>query len=191
MAAQGLAPHSSWQNACLRQRCFTARMVSPSRVFRVSLRVPLVRAHASVESIPRKTRPGEKKGVRLLCDALMPCVRGSQHGLTLMAASSAEHSLRAGFVEEMRFVAMRLHTKDQAPKEGGQKAAEQPFQKVTLQSVQSYGFTYLTMVTLVGPVAASAVSQWVKTAPVCFRSGSRPEKATCASWLNQRLSSRP
>ena len=30
----------------------------------------------------------------------------------------------------MRFVAMRLHTKDQAPKEGGQKAAEQPFQKV-------------------------------------------------------------
>ena len=37
----------------------------------------------------------------------------------------------AGFVEEMRFVAMKLHTKDQAPKEGGQKAAEQPFQKVT------------------------------------------------------------
>ncbi len=25
---------------------------------------------------------------------------------------------------------MKLHTKDQAPKEGGQKAAEQPFQKV-------------------------------------------------------------
>ena len=27
-------------------------------------------------------------------------------------------------------MAMRLHTKDQAPKEGGQKAAEQPFPKV-------------------------------------------------------------
>ncbi len=39
--------------------------------------------------------------------------------------------MHAGFVEEMRFVAMKLHTKDQAPKEGGQKAAEQPFQKVT------------------------------------------------------------
>ena len=42
----------------------------------------------------------------------------------------AAHGIHAGFVEEMRFVAMRLHTKDQAPKEGGQKAAEQPFQKV-------------------------------------------------------------
>jgi len=36
---------------------------------------------------------------------------------------------KKGFVEEMRFVAMRLHTKDQAPKEGGQEAAPQPFQK--------------------------------------------------------------
>ena len=35
-----------------------------------------------------------------------------------------------GFVEEMRFVAMKLHTKDQAPKEGGKEAAPQPFQKV-------------------------------------------------------------
>lgn len=35
-----------------------------------------------------------------------------------------------GFVEEMRFVAMKLHTKDQAPKEGGKAAAPQPFQKV-------------------------------------------------------------
>lgn len=37
-----------------------------------------------------------------------------------------------GFVEEMRFVAMKLHTKDQAPKEGGKEAAPQPFQKVSL-----------------------------------------------------------
>ena len=36
----------------------------------------------------------------------------------------------AGFVEEMRIVAMKLHTKDQAPKEGEQKAAEKPFPKV-------------------------------------------------------------
>ena len=39
-----------------------------------------------------------------------------------------EGLLPAGFVEEMRFVAMRLHTKDQAPKEG-QKPAENPWQK--------------------------------------------------------------
>jgi hypothetical protein len=38
--------------------------------------------------------------------------------------------IAAGFVEEMRIVAMKLHTKDQAPKEGEQKAAEKPFPKV-------------------------------------------------------------
>ncbi|EIE20258.1 heme oxygenase-like protein [Coccomyxa subellipsoidea C-169] len=32
--------------------------------------------------------------------------------------------LCAGFVEEMRFVAMKLHTRDQAPKEGQQESAE-------------------------------------------------------------------
>jgi hypothetical protein len=32
----------------------------------------------------------------------------------------------------MRIVAMKLHTKDQAPKEGEQKAAEKPFPKVGL-----------------------------------------------------------
>ena len=37
---------------------------------------------------------------------------------------------RAGFVEEMRFVAMKLHTKDQAPKEGGKEASKHPMQKV-------------------------------------------------------------
>ena len=36
----------------------------------------------------------------------------------------------AGFVEEMRFVAMKLHTKDQAPKEGGREASQHPMQKV-------------------------------------------------------------
>ncbi|CAN8067635.1 unnamed protein product [Agarophyton chilense] len=33
-----------------------------------------------------------------------------------------------GFVEEMRFVAMRLHTKDQAPREGKQEASALPIQ---------------------------------------------------------------
>lgn len=33
---------------------------------------------------------------------------------------------RKGFVEEMRFIAMRLHTKDQAPREGEQEASALP-----------------------------------------------------------------
>ena len=37
----------------------------------------------------------------------------------------------SGFVEEMRFVAMKLHTRDQAPKEGGQPASPQPMQSVS------------------------------------------------------------
>jgi heme oxygenase len=51
------------------------------------------------------------------------------------AATASTHGKRArpgerkGFVEEMRIVAMKLHTKDQAPKEGEQKAAEKPFPK--------------------------------------------------------------
>lgn len=54
--------------------------------------------------------------------------------VTRASASSALPSKsrpgqKKGFVEEMRFVAMRLHTKDQAPKEGQQEAAPQPFQK--------------------------------------------------------------
>ena len=35
--------------------------------------------------------------------------------------------LKKGFVEEMRFVAMKLHTKDQAPKEGQREAAPTPW----------------------------------------------------------------
>ncbi|CAL5228825.1 g12026 [Coccomyxa viridis] len=36
---------------------------------------------------------------------------------------------KKGFVEEMRFVAMRLHTRDQAPKEGEREAAEQAWKQ--------------------------------------------------------------
>jgi hypothetical protein len=35
-----------------------------------------------------------------------------------------------GFVEEMRFVAMKLHTKDQAPKEGEREAAANSWAEV-------------------------------------------------------------
>lgn len=33
---------------------------------------------------------------------------------------------RTGFINEMRIVAMKLHTRDQAPKEGQQEAPKQP-----------------------------------------------------------------
>lgn len=34
--------------------------------------------------------------------------------------------IQTGFVNEMRMVAMKLHTREQAPKEGQQQAAPQP-----------------------------------------------------------------
>ena len=37
-----------------------------------------------------------------------------------------------GFVEEMRIVAMKLHTKDQAPKEGGKEASPKPMSQVII-----------------------------------------------------------
>lgn len=61
----------------------------------------------------------------------------SRSGLLVRAHGSAPAAVKdkarpgekKGFVEEMRFVAMKLHTKDQAPKEGGKEAAKQPFQQ--------------------------------------------------------------
>lgn len=47
-----------------------------------------------------------------------------------MPLNATSCSSCSGFVEEMRFVAMKLHTKGQSPKEGGKEAAPQPFQKV-------------------------------------------------------------
>ena len=37
-----------------------------------------------------------------------------------------------GFVEEMRFAAMKLHTREQAPKEGSRPETENPTPKVRL-----------------------------------------------------------
>lgn len=51
------------------------------------------------------------------------------HATEAPVKSKARPGEKKGFVEEMRFVAMKLHTKDQAPKEGGKEAAPQPFQK--------------------------------------------------------------
>ncbi len=53
------------------------------------------------------------------------------HILTVVVEVSGSVCVLAGFVEEMRFAAMKLHTKDQAPKEGQQQAHEQ-WNKVTL-----------------------------------------------------------
>ena len=84
-----------------------------------------VHAH-STEAPPKpKVRPGEKKGVaRPSTQALPNCPAHED------VAHEDYILCGAGFVEEMRFVAMKLHTKDQSPKEGGKEAAPQPFQKV-------------------------------------------------------------
>jgi len=80
MAAQWMAQQGVWRSSYPSQPCFSCRMASPARVARISRRVQLVRAHASVESMPRKARPGEKKGVRLVSGigsepARCPCRR--------------------------------------------------------------------------------------------------------------------
>ncbi|KAA8495174.1 Heme oxygenase 1, chloroplastic [Porphyridium purpureum] len=61
----------------------------------------------------------------------------SMHGPSANASSSSSSAAAAerrpgshkGFVEEMRFVAMRLHTKDQAPREGQMEEAALPIQE--------------------------------------------------------------
>ena len=43
---------------------------------------------------------------------------------------TVSHRIHAGFVEEMRFAAMKLHTREQAPKEGSRPETENPTPKV-------------------------------------------------------------
>lgn len=83
-----------------------------------------VQAHATEAPAKSKVRPGEKKG------AHKPRVFQLGSASSFVSANVNAGNQTAGFVEEMRFVAMKLHTKDQAPKEGGKAASPQPFQKV-------------------------------------------------------------
>lgn len=58
-------------------------------------------------------------------------VKRTGKAVSVRAASTLESPKtrpgeKKGFVEEMRFVAMKLHTKDQAPKEGGKEASSHP-----------------------------------------------------------------
>lgn len=53
-------------------------------------------------------------------------VRVLAHG-----AVGATELKKTGFIGEMRAVAMKLHTKDQAPQEGGQKASSKPMSTVS------------------------------------------------------------
>ena len=67
--------------------------------------------------------------------ALIMNAAGHGHGHGHGAASSTERrpGENKGFVEEMRFVAMKLHTREQAPKEGEKKAEKVPEQKPMAQ----------------------------------------------------------
>jgi heme oxygenase (biliverdin-producing, ferredoxin) len=68
------------------------------------LAAPAVRAHASVRA---STRPSRSHRARALT---VVAAHGHGHGASMGA--------QKGFVEEMRRVAMALHTREQAPKEG-------------------------------------------------------------------------
>lgn len=52
--------------------------------------------------------------------------RITMHGPPAGVTSERRPGSHKGFVEEMRFVAMKLHTKDQAPREGGQEESALP-----------------------------------------------------------------
>ena len=72
------------------------------------------------------------------CVRPAPSMQRSCQRLVVRAHGTAEETTRRmrpgekkGFVEEMRFVAMRLHTKEQAPKEGQAKPAPNPMAQVS------------------------------------------------------------
>lgn len=48
------------------------------------------------------------------------------HGPASKSATAVKQEKEKGFIAEMRKVAMKLHTRDQAPKEGGQEASKTP-----------------------------------------------------------------
>lgn len=84
-------------------------------------------------ALVHRGQPGHLCASRGAAPAVPPsrarAARISMHGPPAAAASaSAERrpGSHKGFVEEMRFVAMRLHTKDQAPSEGEQEQSAIP-----------------------------------------------------------------
>lgn len=104
-----------------------------ARTVRVTAHGSTAQGAEAVQEDKKRMRPGERKGkcncivsereplVNNTVDNDKPCMWARQ----LMCRLAC-----AGFVEEMRIVAMKLHTKDQAPKEGEQAAAPKPFPKV-------------------------------------------------------------
>ena len=82
-------------------------------------------ARAAVQEAPPKdkARPGEKKGQRPPRQCQAEAGKSAQ-------PLPYSHCIYAGFVEEMRFAAMKLHTREQAPKEGSRPETENPTPKV-------------------------------------------------------------
>eukprot|EP00976_Prorocentrum_cordatum_P069951 1179748-Prorocentrum_minimum.AAC.3 len=68
-------------------------------------------------------------------------VRAHGHGTTEQRMRPGE---KKGFVEEMRFVAMKLHTKEQAPKEGEAKPAPQPMKQFRRERTTAELITRIT-----------------------------------------------
>jgi len=73
--------------------------------------------------------PGRKNGFRSCSTLKMMKDMSSASSASSAVDSERRPGSHKGFVEEMRFVAMRLHTKDQAPKEGKMEESVLPIQE--------------------------------------------------------------
>ncbi|DBA77758.1 hypothetical protein WJX79_002924 [Trebouxia sp. C0005] len=80
-------------------------------------------------NVPHRHALAPRRACRPLRSAVIRPRKVQAHATEAPAKAKARPGEKKGFVEEMRFVAMKLHTKDQAPKEGGKEAAPQPFQQ--------------------------------------------------------------
>ena len=87
-----------------------ARVPAPRRARATSRKATAIRAHAPDEAASTST-----------AGAAAP---GHGHG-----GSDRRPGEKKGFVEEMRFLAMKLHTREQAPKEGEKKPEPKPEQQ--------------------------------------------------------------
>ena len=87
-----------------------ARVAAPRRARATSRKPSAIRAHAHGEAASTSTAGAS--------------AHGHGHG-----GSDRRPGEKKGFVEEMRFVAMKLHTREQAPKEGEKKPEPKPEQQ--------------------------------------------------------------
>jgi hypothetical protein len=97
---------------------------TPTDLLRPWLRLPLACTAATILPVQSATRCPQARPAPRAPHAR--CVRVRAHG-----AVGATELKKQGFIGEMRAVAMKLHTREQAPKEGKQES-KQPMSAVSL-----------------------------------------------------------